>query len=62
MYPFIETIKVLNGKARNLRFHQARFVRTRAEMLGLRSHPLLEDEIIIPDSCKRGIIQMPCSL
>jgi len=57
MYPYIETIKVLNGEVKNLRFHQERFIRTRSEMLGLMSHPLLEDEIIIPTHAREGLFK-----
>lgn len=57
MSPFIETIKVENGEARNLRFHQARFNRTRFEKLGLESHPALADEIIIPPSARDGLFK-----
>ncbi len=57
MYPYIETIKIEKGEARNLRFHQERFMRTRAEMLGLKSHPCLADEIIIPAQAKEGIFK-----
>lgn len=57
MYPFIETIKILDGEARNLSFHQARFERTRKQALGLKNHPSLEAEIIIPASSSRGLFK-----
>jgi 4-amino-4-deoxychorismate lyase len=57
MFPFIETIKIWNGEVKNLHFHQARFNRTRNEMLGLKSHPALSKEIIIPSYAKNGLFK-----
>jgi len=57
MYPFIETIRVENGELKNLPFHQARFIRTRIEMLGLKSHPELKEMIVVPERAKRGIFK-----
>lgn len=55
MSQYIESIKIVNGKALRLSLHQARFIRTREEVLGLRSHPELSSEISVPDSAKQGI-------
>ena len=55
MSPYIESIKIVNGKALRLSHHQARFNRTRKEVLGLTSHPELSSEIVVPDSAKQGI-------
>lgn len=55
MSQYIETIKILNGKVLRLSHHQARFIRTREKVLGLRSHPDLSSEISIPDSAMQGI-------
>ena len=57
MYPFIETIKVLDGEVKNLPCHQARFERTRSEMLGLKKHPQLDNEIHVPLTAKRGLFK-----
>ena len=57
MYPYIETIKVENGELKNLRFHQARFIRTRIEMLGLNSHPELKKKIFVPDRARKGLFK-----
>ena len=55
MSQFIETIKILNGELLKLPLHQARFERTRKDVLGLRSHPDLSSEIAVPDSSKQGV-------
>lgn len=55
MSPFIETLKVYNGEISNLSYHQARFERTRSEMLGLKNHPALEEKIILPEFAKKGL-------
>jgi len=55
MYPFIETIKLLDGELRNLSCHQLRFNRTRSEVLGLRNHPQLSREIPVPDGLQWGV-------
>jgi len=57
MYQFIESIKVLDGEAKNLAYHQARFERTRSEMLGFKNHPQLENEILVPLTAKRGLFK-----
>jgi 4-amino-4-deoxychorismate lyase len=57
MYPYIETIKILDGAARNLSFHQSRFERTRSEVLGFKSHPSLEQLIAIPDFASEGLFK-----
>jgi 4-amino-4-deoxychorismate lyase len=57
MSPFIETIKVFDGEVDNLSFHQSRFERTRSEMLGFKSHPALEEKIIIPANAREGLFK-----
>jgi 4-amino-4-deoxychorismate lyase len=57
MYQYIETIKVLDGEVKNLPCHQARFERTRSEMLGFKSHPQLEDEILVPKRAGKGLFK-----
>ena len=57
MFPFIETIKVLDGEVMNLPCHQARFERTRSEMLGLKKHPQLDNEIHVPLTAQRGLFK-----
>jgi 4-amino-4-deoxychorismate lyase len=57
MSRFIETIQLLNGKLRNLEFHQERFERTRKEVLGLKKHPLLQEVIRIPDGLESGLLK-----
>ena len=53
----IETIQVLNGELRNLEFHQERFERTRKEVLGLRKHPLLAEQIQLPEGLEKGLLK-----
>jgi 4-amino-4-deoxychorismate lyase len=55
MSQFIESIKVHNGEVLKLSLHQARFDRTREEVLGLRTHPDLSEFISVPDSSKQGV-------
>jgi 4-amino-4-deoxychorismate lyase len=57
MSPFIETIKVFDGEVKNLSFHQARFERTRSKMLGFKSHPALEEKIVIPANAREGLFK-----
>jgi 4-amino-4-deoxychorismate lyase len=57
MSPFIETIQLRDGQLKNLTFHQARFDRTRTEVMGLKSHPPLHREIIIPGGLERGLFK-----
>ncbi len=57
MYPFIETIKVLDGEVKNLPCHQARFERTRSDMFGLKKHPVLVDEILVPERAGKGLFK-----
>ena len=54
MSRFIETIQVFQGKLKNLEFHQERFERTRLEILGLKRHPILEEEISLPRGLEQG--------
>jgi len=53
----IETIQVLNGQLRNLEFHQERFERTRSKLMGLRKHPLLAEQIQLPDGLEKGLLK-----
>jgi len=55
MSPYIETIKLLNGELKNLRYHQERFERTRSLALGLKKHPELGHIIQIPGGLDRGL-------
>lgn len=57
MSPFIETIKLLDGEAINLCFHQARFERTRRDIFGCNSHPLLKEKISPPLNLSSGIFK-----
>ena len=57
MCQFIESIKILDGEAMNLPYHQARFERTRSEILGLKNHPQLENEILVPLTARRGLFK-----
>ena len=57
MSPFIETIKLLDGELKNLSYHQARFNRTRSEVLGLEAHPLLISQIPVPDGLDTGLFK-----
>jgi 4-amino-4-deoxychorismate lyase len=58
MSRFIETIQLLNGELLNLEFHQERFEQTRAEALGLKSHPQLGELIRVPRGLEKG--QLKC--
>jgi 4-amino-4-deoxychorismate lyase len=55
MSPFIETIKLLDGRLYNLEFHQVRFERTRRKALGIKKHPKLEDHVDVPDGLENGL-------
>ena len=55
MCRFIETIQVNQGAFVNMGFHQERFERSRREVLGLRTHPLLEDLIGLPHGLEQGV-------
>jgi len=57
MSPFIETICLHNSRLVNLEYHQARLERTRETVLGLKTHPVLEDEIFVPGGLERGIFK-----
>jgi 4-amino-4-deoxychorismate lyase len=57
MYPFIETIRLLDGQLMNLSWHQIRFNRTRSEVFKLSSHPLLSEEIRVPEEAGRGLFK-----
>jgi len=54
---FIETIRLLDGELKNLRFHQERLERTRHKKLGIRKHPLLEELIQIPRGLEKGLFK-----
>lgn len=55
MCRFIETILVNQGAFVNLKFHQERFERSRLEVLGVKTHPLLEDLIGLPRGLEQGM-------
>ncbi len=57
MSQFIETIKLLDGELKNIRFHQSRFEQTRSGALGLRTHPLLTNVIRIPNGLEKGLLK-----
>ena len=57
MFPFIETIKLLDGKLMNLSYHQERLERTRSEVLGLGQHPELHLEVPVPEGLDRGLFK-----
>ena len=54
MSRFIETIQLRHGVLLNLEFHQLRFERTRREVLGIRNHPRLADQISVPRGLDSG--------
>lgn len=53
----IETIQLLQGELKNLGFHQERFERTRREVLGLRKHPQLSEQIQVPEGLEKGLLK-----
>ena len=55
MSRYIESIRVEQGIARNLGFHQARFQQTRSRCLGLSEHPQLQDWIEPPPEFRQGL-------
>jgi len=57
MSQFIETIKLLHGVLLNLEFHQVRFERTRREVLGIKNHPRLAEQISIPKGLDSGLLK-----
>jgi len=54
MSPYIETINLLDGELKNLKYHQERFERTRSQTLKMRTHPELGRVIQIPAGLERG--------
>jgi len=54
---FFETIKLNQGKLKNLEYHQERFEQTRLQALGLKGHPLLEELIQIPEGLEKGLFK-----
>ncbi|MCK5137026.1 MAG: aminotransferase class IV [Bacteroidales bacterium] len=54
---YIESIKLLDGKLKNLQYHQRRFEKTRRDTMGLKNHPLLENAIRIPDGLEKGFLK-----
>lgn len=58
MSRFIETIQLRQGVLLNLEFHQLRFERSRREVLGLKNHPRLAEQITVPAGLDRG--QLKC--
>ena len=54
MSPYIETINLLDGELKNLKYHQERFERTRSLNLRLRNHPELGRVIQIPNGLEHG--------
>lgn len=54
---YIETIRLLDGALKNIRYHQERFERTRSHSLGVKSHPQLEQLIQIPDGLEIGLLK-----
>jgi len=57
MSQFIETIQLLQGKLKNLEFHQERFERTRREVLGIKNHPRLAEVICVPQGLDQGLFK-----
>jgi len=57
MSQFIETIQLLNGVLQNLEFHQIRFERTRREVLGIKNHPRLAEQITVPRGLDSGLLK-----
>ena len=57
---FIETIQLFHGELRNLEFHQARFERSRRDVLGLKNHPRLADAIQLPEGLEKS--QLKCRI
>jgi len=51
----VETIRIENGKFESLRFHNARFNRTRRELFGIHDELNLSNIIVIPDNASEGI-------
>lgn len=57
MYPYFETIQLLDGELKNLEFHQERFERTRSKALGLKKHPLLGEAVKVPCGLEQGVLK-----
>ncbi|MCD4711597.1 MAG: aminotransferase class IV family protein [Bacteroidales bacterium] len=57
MYPYFETIQLLDGELKNLEFHQERFERTRSKALGLKKHPLLGKAVKVPCGLEQGVLK-----
>jgi 4-amino-4-deoxychorismate lyase len=54
MSRFIESIQLFHGVLLNLEFHQLRFERTRREVLGIKNHPRLAEQITVPRGLDSG--------
>jgi len=57
MYPLFETIRILNGKAENLRGHQARMDRSHMALFRKKNSRKLEEIVIAPDEFRKGIVK-----
>lgn len=58
MYPLVESIKVLNGYAHNLQYHQERIDRSFAEYFKVKSDFQLHKVITIPQEYATGLIKL----
>ncbi|MEG0948712.1 MAG: aminotransferase class IV [Bacteroidales bacterium] len=55
MFPFVETIKICDGKAENLSYHEARMNTTRRELFGIESPANLSSLLASATTGKSGI-------
>lgn len=55
MFPFVETIKICNGKAENLFYHEARMNHTRRELFGIESPTDLSSLLASANTGESGI-------
>lgn len=55
MCPFIETIRITDGKARMIFHHNERMNRTRRQLLNCTDYIELENHLFIPPNCFKGI-------
>lgn len=58
MYPFVETICLINGNFRNLRYHNRRLNHTRKMNFDAKHFIDLEDRILIPEEFKTGKVKV----
>ena len=58
MFPLLESIKILNGKAQNLSYHQHRFEASYFKMYGKLTSIQLTNLIQVPEDYRSGVVKL----